>query len=294
MFVLTPPETCCSCFGAVVWSTRCSCRTMRCVCSGGVAGAHTSILLLLLLLLATSPRGACVGWRRGRGRWAKCSQHATAGALSGGNGSHAPHRPPFTRGFPSPLLGSWRTLHLRPPSRIWPERCNAPYRTAAVRSRPCSPTVPMRAMLPLPLLVRQVYENRVYDLLQSARAGRRQAQALPIQVVGATCCIPGLLRVRDTGHLGDGGWEGLGHGASNAVCAALPVCRVPAAGCVTGQLRVRHQGAGLWRLTDPPGLGLGYGVAASRGSAMRQCPTRQLRMSTPCLSLARPGSPNST
>ncbi len=102
--------------------------------------------------------------------------------------------------FSQPPLGSCRTLHLRPHSPTCPDRYNAPNRAAAVRSCPACVTAPMLAMPPL--LVRQVYENRVYDLLQSARAGRRQAQALPIQVVGATCCIPGLLRVRHWGLYG--------------------------------------------------------------------------------------------
>ncbi|KAG2436693.1 hypothetical protein HXX76_006221 [Chlamydomonas incerta] len=44
----------------------------------------------------------------------------------------------------------------------------------------------------------EVYENRVYDLLQSARLGKRQAQHLPIQVLGANCCVPGLLRCHCT------------------------------------------------------------------------------------------------
>eukprot|EP00198_Chlamydomonas_reinhardtii_P010106 XP_001699443.1 predicted protein [Chlamydomonas reinhardtii] len=44
----------------------------------------------------------------------------------------------------------------------------------------------------------RVYENRVYDLLQSARLGKRQAQHLPIQVLGANCCVPGLLRCHCT------------------------------------------------------------------------------------------------
>ncbi|PNH04294.1 Kinesin-like protein tea2 [Tetrabaena socialis] len=40
----------------------------------------------------------------------------------------------------------------------------------------------------------EVYENRVYDLLSSARLGKRQERHLPIQVLGASCCMPGLLR----------------------------------------------------------------------------------------------------
>lgn len=51
------------------------------------------------------------------------------------------------------------------------------------------------ALAPVP--PQKVYENRVYDLLQSARLGKRQAQHLPIQVLGANCCVPGLLRVSE-------------------------------------------------------------------------------------------------
>ncbi|KAG2497666.1 hypothetical protein HYH03_004405 [Edaphochlamys debaryana] len=44
----------------------------------------------------------------------------------------------------------------------------------------------------------EILDNRVFDLLASARQGRRQAQALPIQVLGASCCVPGLLRCHCT------------------------------------------------------------------------------------------------
>ncbi|KXZ44676.1 hypothetical protein GPECTOR_64g96 [Gonium pectorale] len=41
----------------------------------------------------------------------------------------------------------------------------------------------------------EVYENKVYDLLQSARQGKRQEKPLTIQQNAGACCIPGLLKV---------------------------------------------------------------------------------------------------